>query len=282
MEVNKQSSKILIVDDNPVNIDFLVELLKEYDARTVLDGFSAIEAVEEEAPDLILLDITMPGMDGFEVCHKIKSSPKTQNIPIIFLTASRDTESIVKAFKVGGSDYISKPYNTEEVLARLQTHLKLKKALELLAHRTLTDELTGLPNRKHFFRDAKRWIAASQKGIHFTLYILSIKEFAYINQQYGYAVGDEVIKAVAIMIKKVLEREYAVARFGGSDFFLLFHGQLVDEVAPSLDILQEKIAKVRLKSNPKLDFGLEMTYSESHESDTEIEQVIKRALSTDI
>jgi len=279
MEVDKKSSKILIVDDNPVNIDFLVELLKEYDARTVLDGHSALEAVAEERPDLILLDITMPGMDGFEVCKKLKSSPKTRNIPVVFLTASQDTESIVHAFKIGGSDYISKPYNTEEVLARLQTHLKLKKALELLAYQGMTDELTGLANRKRFFHDARRWMEGSKKGIQFSLYVLSVDAFSKINEEYGYAVGDEVLKAVAIIIKKVLKRNYSVARFGGSDFFLLFPGQTIGEVALCVDTIQEKIAKARLKSNPTLNFTLKAAYSESRQDDGDIQQVIKRALS---
>ena len=147
MELNKRASKILIVDDNPVNIDFLVELLKEYDARTVIDGRSALAAVKEEKPDVILLDILMPGMDGFEVCKKLKESPKTEDIPVIFLSASHETESIVKAFEVGGVDYISKPYKTQEVLIRIQTHLKLKSALDMLENRSLYDELTGVNSR---------------------------------------------------------------------------------------------------------------------------------------
>jgi len=277
MEVDKRNSKVLIVDDNPVNIDFLVELLKEYDARTVLDGFTALEAIEEEPPDIILLDIAMPGLNGFEVCQKIKSSPKTRNIPIVFLTASNDTESLVKAFELGGSDYISKPYNTEEVLVRLQTHLKLKKALELLDYYATHDVLTDTTNRKKFFHDSKHWMEGCKRGIQFSLYILSVKEIGKINEQYGYDIGDEVLKAVAMIIKRVIKQNHSLSRFGGADFFLTFKGQDVSETLRYVQKVQSTAKKIRLKSTPKLSFELEVRYSSSRESDKHIEEVIKRA-----
>ena len=219
MTLDKKNSKVLIVDDNPVNIDFLVELLKDYDARTVIDGASALEAVEEDKPDVILLDISMPDMDGFEVCRRLKSSPKSKNIPVVFLSASHDTKSIVKAFESGGVDYISKPYNTQEVLIRLQTHLKLKKALELLEHRSHFDDLTGVANRNTFFKQSQRWIRQSQAGIPINLYILSINKFMDINDNYGYETGDQVIKAIALIVKKVVKVNHFIARFGGTEFF---------------------------------------------------------------
>ena len=277
MNLDKKNSKILIVDDNPVNIDFLVELLKEYDARTVLDGISALEAVEEERPDVILLDISMPGMDGFEVCETLKSSAKNRDIPVIFLSASHDTESIVRAFEVGGVDYISKPYNTQEVLIRLQTQLKLKKALELLEHRALYDDLTGVPNRKKFFQDSQRWIKRSQAGIPFYLYILSIENFIDLNDKYGYEVGDQVIKAIALIVKKLVKANYVLSRFGGSEFFLVFNGIEKTEADRWVNAVKQGSQKVQFKQIPDLKFSIKSSSSTSEKSDTSINQIIRRA-----
>ncbi len=129
---NRQT--ILIVDDIKENIDILVKLLDKYDLITALNGESALEILEEEEIDLILLDIMMPEMDGFEVCKRVKSKSKTLNTPIIFLSAKNRPEDIERGFKLGGVDYVTKPFNPNELLARVKTHLKLRsyeKNLEL-------------------------------------------------------------------------------------------------------------------------------------------------------
>jgi diguanylate cyclase (GGDEF)-like protein len=277
MQLDKTTSKILIVDDNPVNIDFLVELLKEYDARTVLDGPSALEAVQEEKPDVILLDIGMPGMDGFEVCKKLKNSVATKDIPVIFLSAHHDSDSVLRAFEAGGVDYIAKPYNTQEVLIRLQTQLKLKKAIEMLKHLTLYDELTGVANRKKFFQDSQQWITMSNVGIPFYLFILTIDHFNEINDDYGYDVGDEVIKAVAIIVKKVVKTSFSLSRFGGTEFFLVFTRTGEKEALEWVEAVKEASHKARFKKFPDLHFAIKAAYAASDANDASINQVIKRA-----
>lgn len=126
--------KILVVDDNPRNIQVLASLLsdKSYDVEYALNGPDALQLVASENFDLILLDIMMPEMDGFEVCKRIKKDVKKREIPIIFLTAKTDIESIQKAFKTGGVDYISKPFNIDELLARVETHVELKVSKDKL------------------------------------------------------------------------------------------------------------------------------------------------------
>jgi DNA-binding response OmpR family regulator len=125
-----QESTILVVDDNPENIDILVSLLTRYDVIVALDGNTALKILNEETVDLILLDVMMPGMNGFEVCKNIKSTPGLKGIPVIFLTAKAATEDIVRGFDVGGVDYVIKPFRTEELLARIKTHIELKNARE--------------------------------------------------------------------------------------------------------------------------------------------------------
>lgn len=124
---------VLVVDDTETNIDILVEALDEgYNVSVAMDGASALDAVEEEPPDLILLDIMMPGMDGYEVCRKLKSNDQTAEIPVIFLTALSEIKSKTKGFELGAVDYITKPFEILEVKARVQTHLTLKEAREFL------------------------------------------------------------------------------------------------------------------------------------------------------
>ncbi len=280
MELDKQTSKILIVDDNPVNIDFLVELLKEYDARTVLDGASALEAIKEELPDLILLDIRMPGMSGFDVCKKLKASPATKDVPIVFLSASHDTQSIVHAFEVGGVDYISKPYKTQEVLIRIQTQLRLKKALELLENRAYFDELTGVGSRKKFFEDADKWMNQAKAGIPFYLFILTVDRFIDINDEYGYLVGDEVIKAIVKIVNKTVTASCSLSRFGGTEFFLVFTTTTEEEAITQVKAIQATAKKARFKQFPDLEININVGYSLSGPNDTSINQIIKRAHDT--
>ena len=135
--------KILIVDDIPKNIELAANILrtKKYNITFAIDGPTAIEKVKSIAFDLILLDIMMPGMDGYEVCEKLKSNPLTRQIPVIFLTAKTETENVVRAFELGGADYVTKPFNSQELLARVETQVRLKKSLESLekVNKDLTD-----------------------------------------------------------------------------------------------------------------------------------------------
>ncbi len=126
--MENNAHKILIVDDNEKNIQILASLLSEknYNVDYALNGFDALKLIDTEDLDLILLDITMPEMDGLEVCKRIKENPKKKQIPIIFLTAKTDVDSIEKAFEHGGQDYLNKPFNSKELLARVKTHIELK------------------------------------------------------------------------------------------------------------------------------------------------------------
>jgi len=125
------NSRVLVVDDTEANIDILVDVLsKYYQISVAMDGETALQDIPENIPDLILLDIMMPGIDGYEVCRQLKANPEYKNIPIIFLTAMTETENIVKGFDLGAVDYITKPFNLTELLRRVKTHLELKNTLE--------------------------------------------------------------------------------------------------------------------------------------------------------
>jgi len=123
---------IMIVDDNPLNLQMLDIILKKegYNTTCIKQGTEALSVAEKIVPDLIFLDIMMPAIDGYEVCRQLKSSGKVRNIPVIFLTAKIDTEGIVKGFEVGAADYVTRPFNRVELMARIRTHISLKKTLE--------------------------------------------------------------------------------------------------------------------------------------------------------
>lgn len=161
--VRKPRADILVVDDNPANLQVLSHMLKErgYGTRQALSGSAALRAVESQPPDLILLDIMMPQMDGYEVCRQLKADERLRRIPVIFLSALVETEDKVKAFAVGGADYVSKPFQFEEVRARVETHLGLRR-LQLQVERQ---------NREleHLVAEQVKEIADSQMATIFAL-----------------------------------------------------------------------------------------------------------------
>ncbi len=125
---NKKKMTILVVDDNPQNLQFVANLLsgEGYEIALAQNGLQALDYLKENKPDLILLDVMMPDMDGFQVCAKLKADMTLTQIPVIFLTARTEIENIVKGFEAGGIDYITKPFNSTELLARVKTHIELR------------------------------------------------------------------------------------------------------------------------------------------------------------
>jgi len=278
MNINFSKSKILIVDDNPSNIDILLELLQDFDVRAALDGRSALDAISEELPDLILLDVVMPGIDGYEVCRQLKSHTRTKNIPVIFLSASADEASIIKGFELGGVDYIKKPYLSLEVLVRVKTHLKLKMSLQYLEHLANVDELTGISNRRRFFKHSNALFsqAKSQKqSIH--LFVFDIDFFKQINDTYGHGTGDEVLKSFAKITKKYLKTISCFARLGGDEFILILASMSHIQAQEEIEKLRIAISKAKLASNPSVKVSVSVGMASMEDRDNAITDLITRA-----
>ena len=218
----KATAKVLVVEDSPTNLDILIGLLKDYDLMVALDGPAALELLERETPDVILLDIVMPGMDGFEVCNRIKSRDEWRGIPILFITAKTDEPSIIHAFDVGGSDYVTKPFRSKELLARVRIQVEYRRAMDKLRTMTVTDALTGLPNRRAFFTDGIRFFnEARARTMPLVGMMLDIDHFKRINDRFGHASGDEVLRQVAKGVRSQLTDRDFCARVGGEEFALL-------------------------------------------------------------
>ncbi|MDA3946278.1 MAG: diguanylate cyclase [Helicobacteraceae bacterium] len=276
--VDVSKSKILIVDDNPVNIDILLELLEGFDVRAVLDGMSALEAVNEELPDLILLDITMPGMDGFEVCRRLKADPKSKNIPVIFLSASADDESIVKGFDLGGVDYVTKPYLAKEIVARIQTHLTLRMAMRTLDRLANLDELSGISNRRQFFARASRLFdQAKDKNIPLFLFIIDIDKFKTINDTYGHATGDKIIRGFVTKVKKNLPKAHCFARLGGDEFVLILAGMRKDQARDQVEQLLLNIEQTDIIPGSDISITISVGMGELKAKDRDIDELLARA-----
>ncbi|HOV14067.1 MAG TPA: diguanylate cyclase [Spirochaetota bacterium] len=240
-----KKSKILIVDDMANNIQLAANILKlpDLDISYTRNGKSTLEIVEKEDFDLILLDIMMPDMNGYEVCEKLKSNEKTKEIPVIFLTAKSDIDSVVTGFDYGAVDYITKPFNAKELVARVTTHLHLKKARESLEikNRELeqkneelekimkklddmskTDMLTGLPNRRYIIERLDNEIhRVKRTKKYFSLMIADIDHFKNFNDNFGHDCGDFVLKEIARLLKESLREIDTVARWGGEEFLIL-------------------------------------------------------------
>jgi len=243
--VNIEEPSVVIVDDMPDNLRLLTSILKDrgYKVRPAPSGARAMATIRKEPPELILLDIMMPGLDGYEVCRQLKDEERTRDIPIIFLSALNEVIDKVKAFKAGGVDFITKPVQVEEVLARVKTHLTIRSQQKTLAlkneellnknelileqaqrlERMATrDFLTGLSNRRHFLdragQEEKRFRRSSRP---FAIILLDIDHFKRINDTYGHDCGDKVLARVSRVLGKSLRAQDVLARWGGEEFICL-------------------------------------------------------------
>lgn len=266
-------ARILVVDDDQINLETITHTLDHYGHNVfpVEDGESALMAVQEFKPDVIILDINMPGMSGLEVCQRLQSNPATSNIPIIFLTGSKT--DINKAFELGGVDYIVKPFNTHEVLARVNVHVRISLLLNTLAdtnaalekitdsleekvrertrelalsNQKLTQEISerhklqkklehlsrydmtsSLLNRIAMEEQLEFKLLESQMLEDFTLFYLyiDVDQFKVINDTCGHTAGDQLIRNLAQLLKRITTHEEVIARMGGDEFSVIFNSK---------------------------------------------------------
>ncbi|NNF97902.1 MAG: PleD family two-component system response regulator [Desulfobacteraceae bacterium] len=225
MSNSNEKKSILIVDDVPANIRILGESLKMlYKVRLATNSGKALEiAGSMNPPDLILLDIVMPGMDGYEICRRLKSSKQTKNIPVIFITAMDQEADETRGLKTGAVDYITKPFSLPIVNARIKTHLELKQHRDILENLSKIDGLTGIHNRRRFDEALEmEWHRAARIGSCLSLVMMDIDKFKNYNDTYGHTTGDDCLKQVANTLLEAVHRPTdLVARYGGEEFSCL-------------------------------------------------------------
>jgi diguanylate cyclase (GGDEF)-like protein len=258
-------ANILIVDDTPENLRLLSAALTQrgYKVRNAINGTVALIGATADPPDLVLLDIKMPDLDGYEVCQRLKTEPITRDIPVIFLSSLTEVFDKVQAFAVGGVDYITKPFQIEEVVARIENQLtirRLQTSLQIqnerlqvveaqtrqlnaelearvaartteleaanrqLLYLALHDELTGLPNRALFMEELRKAIAQfTANNNNFAVLFLDCDRFKLINDSFGHLIGDRLLVGVANRLRKCLAGTDTLARLGGDEFTILLN-----------------------------------------------------------
>ena len=218
---SRQRPRILIVDDTQASIEALLDILgQDYDILSASNGFDAVAAAEDQRPDLILMDILLPGMDGFETCRKLKNNPVVKDVPVIFITSLNMEEDEARALEIGAIDYITKPLRPSVVRARIRNHLELKQYRDYLENISMKDGLTGIPNRRRLDEYLmQEWRRAQRHAKPISLLMLDIDHFKLYNDSYGHSAGDECLKKIAQAIEDSLTRPADLAaRFGGEEF----------------------------------------------------------------
>ncbi len=219
-----EKGTILIVDDDPMNINILSEILEDkHEILFATNGRDALRIARDESPDLIILDIIMPEMDGYEVCRRLKANPAVSGIPVIFVTGLSNVADETQGLKAGAVDYITKPISPPIVLMRVNNHMKLTRAMSKLSELSSTDSLTNLANRRHLDDRLKKECSGIRRPVApLSLILMDIDYFKIFNDTYGHLAGDDCLKKVSHILSLTVQRSLdLVARYGGEEFCCL-------------------------------------------------------------
>ncbi|HEY4217453.1 MAG TPA: diguanylate cyclase [Gemmatimonadaceae bacterium] len=253
-----QTARVLIVDDHEDNVELLRARLESWGFTTeaATDGQKALDKVESSPPDLILLDVMMPVMDGIEVARRVKGNPNLPFIPIIMQTALDATENKVEGLEAGADDYITKPIDFAELKARLNSMLRIKRlqeeleererqlleANERLRHMSQTDVLTGLDNRRHLEeRLDEMFEHAKRLNEPFSCVMCDLDRFKNVNDTHGHQAGDAVLKQLARILRSEVREVDRAGRYGGEEFMLLLAGTVLDAAVTFAERVRKEI-----------------------------------------
>ena len=234
--------KVLIVDDCSFALENAKVCLSKENLNiiTASTGEEGLKLAEREKPDLILLDVNMPKMSGFDVCCKIKTNKDLCMTPIIFLTGSNDTQDKIKGLDVGAIDYVTKPFDTFELKARVNAALRTKRMQDLLVEYANIDPLTEIPNRRALMECLrKEWARVQRHGGTLSFIMADIDHFKQINDIYGHSIGDEVLRRVSQVIVSQCRDIDLSGRYGGEEFAIV----VPNETAEGAEALAERCRK---------------------------------------
>ncbi len=247
--------KILIVDDSTVQAAQLKSILDaDYDITIAQTAEKGLSYASSEDYSLILLDVVMPGMDGFMLLKRLQEEIITRSIPVILITSLSDIENEQRGFTLGAVDYIAKPFHPIIVQARVNTHVKLYKYRKQVEQQSVTDQLTGIANRRQYERYSKsKWDEITRLHLPFSICMFDIDYFKVYNDTFGHPAGDKVITTVAGTLSANLQRATDfVARYGGEEFIAILVGDEAKDVFRHVKHIKQKIENLHIPHNPSV------------------------------
>lgn len=240
---------LLLVDDEPANLQILRHTLQQ-DFRLLFakDGFKALELAQRDLPDLILLDIMMPDMDGYTVCRELKNNPATQQIPVIFVSALSEAVEEEQGLNLGAVDYITKPFHLPIVRARIRNQMSLKSKTDMLEEMSNIDGLTQIANRRYFDQMlVKEGSRLARNGLPMSVLMIDIDYFKPYNDNYGHGRGDECLVRVAAAMNKAISRPGdLLARYGGEEFVAILPETDANRVLAVAQRLCDAVRKLQI------------------------------------
>lgn len=275
---NEEKPIVLIVDDAPANVQILALMFRNlYQVKVATSGEKCLEVANSSPqPDLILLDILMPDMDGYETIKRLKASESTAGIPVIFVTGLQETHDEEKGLKLGAADYIRKPVREAIAISRINTHITLRKQRLRLEELALTDQLTGLYNRHYLLTVAEQKVASSKRhGMPLSIMMVDIDHFKQINDQHGHPVGDQVLKEFGEFLRTQYRKEDLVAvRFGGEEFVVLLENCNLEQATKRSEQIR---ADVETLNPAELCVTASIGVAELHPEEKDFQSLLERA-----
>jgi diguanylate cyclase (GGDEF)-like protein len=276
--MNDQAT-LLIVDDEKHNRTLLLELLKDsYQIIFAKNGRQALELAATHRPDLILLDVLMPEMDGYQTINALKADEASRDIPVIFISALDSADDEAQGLELGAADYITKPFHPSIVRARIRNHLQILQQRRQLEQLSLVDSLTEIPNRRRFSQVLEQeWRRCLRKQEPLSLVVVDVDHFKLYNDSHGHAIGDNILYLVAQTLSHGLRRASDfVARYGGEEFVMLLPESEASEAQVLVERIRQDINDQQLehRSSPvapwiTLSFGGATVIPDTHEVDSE-------------
>lgn len=247
--------KILIVDDSILQAAQLKSILEdEYEVTTAHTAEEGLSLASAESYSLILLDVVMPGMDGFTLLKKLQEEIITQNVPVILITSLTDIENEQYGLILGAVDYVTKPFHPLIIKARVNTHVKLYQYRRQIERQSMTDQLTGIANRRQYENYClTKWSEAVRLQVPFTICMFDIDRFKVYNDTFGHPAGDKVISAVARKAAAHLNRSTDfLARYGGEEFVGILMGDSSDKAFAHLKKIRQEIENLHIPHDPSV------------------------------
>ena len=271
---------IMVVDDDDITREMLSVILAEL-GKVIFagSGEEALEMVGNIEPDLILLDVQMYAMDGYEVCQRLKANEQTSDIPVVFLTGSSTNEDEELGFNIGATDFIRKPISAKIVVARASSILKLRAATRELERLAATDPLTGAFNRRRFLEVGNAELCRSKRYKHtFSVLMLDIDHFKAVNDTYGHGIGDTALKETVTAIRDAMRKPDTLGRLGGEEFAVIVPETDTENAAAVAERIRDSIAQIMIDTpDEPLSFTVSIGVSECDDDDDSVDDALTRA-----